>query len=198
MEASDKKRTICQVVTLLAVAHQVEVTTVLLEAYYLALKDLPDDQISQRGEWLLKTSAYFPKPAEFRDSSSAEDDAPEAYRILNDAIARHGYMRHVDFEDKAINAAVRSLGGWQAACDVTDEQEPFYRARFIKAYLSYRRAGVGDEAGKCLSGASEADRVKRLPDGTIIEQAVTKREVKCTTTQSASRQNLIEAKGANA
>jgi hypothetical protein len=180
------------------VTHQVEVTTVLLEAYYLALRDLPDDQISQRGELLLKTSTYFPKPAEFRDSSSAEDDAPEAYRILNQAISQHGYMRHVDFDDKAINAAVRSLGGWQAACDVTDEQEPFYRARFIKAYLSYRRAGVGDEAGKCLSGASEADRVKRLPDGTIIEQAVTKREVKCTTTQSSSRQSLIEASGSNA
>lgn len=140
-----------------------------LLGYWVALKGrLTIDQLEQACAKLLATSRFMPKPVEIIEAAvgSSEDIAATAWEEVMRVCQAIGSYRAVDFEDRRINAAIRSLGGWPLMFDRCNnaENEKWYRREFEQAYRRYLEHGCGDEAGRALPGISEANVVE-IVDG---------------------------------
>ena len=129
------------------------------EAYRLGLDDISIKDIAQAVAKAIRTCKFMPPAAELRDLAGVqgelrlEDRAILAWDVFQKAVAAHGAYKTVDFDDPAINATVRSLGGWVACCDKTPEKfDKWLRKDFERVYRSYCRVGVGEEAGAPLVG----------------------------------------------
>ena len=104
--------------------------------------------------------AGFPPVGQIREWAGAggdelriEDRAALAWGRLLNAIGSVGAYESVDFDDPAINAAVRSLGGWQALCDTSShELRAFVRPRFVESYRAHVAAGVQSHDAEPLAG----------------------------------------------
>lgn len=89
---------------------------------------------------------FFPKPADLIAliDGDTNSQALEAYQLLDDALIQYGVYRSVRFEDAALAATVKALGGWvEIEARWKDrEQEPFLRADFCKLYRVYTVRGL--------------------------------------------------------
>lgn len=95
--------------------------------------------------------------AETRPLPAIQDRGIVAWESVVFAIRRFG-SRSVDFDDKAINAAIRSLGGWlQLTQTPTDELHKWTRQQFIKAYTAFASAGVAARLARPLVGESAVE-----------------------------------------
>jgi len=146
-----------------------EGTRARLLGYWLGLQDLGLAEVQQAVATLIATSSRLPVPAEVRQAcqgGSTEDLAIAAWSEVLKAMPLGSY-KSVDFEDRAINATIRVLGGWPAALEScgTTEDEKWYRLNFLKAYQSFRRQGCDGEAGACLPGLGQAE----VRDGVLQE-----------------------------
>lgn len=182
MVDADKQR-FAQVMEALGVAYSKEIDRLLKRVYFDACKGMTIDEVERSAARHIQSSQFFPKPADLIGKNDVESLAIEAYRIADQAMSRYGSYRHMDFEDKAINAAIRSIGGWASFGSTTKDEEPFVRDRFIKAYKAYRQIGVGDEAGKAITGIGEADGCTRGDDGRVQKITVRVVRVACRTAQ---------------
>lgn len=154
------ERTVVKCVTLLAEAFGRKTTGATFEVYSIALGDLTDEQVDAASTRAARTCRFMPSPAELRQLAGVltdDDRAVVAWGHVERSI-RLGPYAHVDFDDRAINATVRSLGGWVVflARFTGAEAEKWVRHEFLKAYASWCRAGVGDELGAILPGLCEA------------------------------------------
>lgn len=139
----------------------------MIAAYRIGLQGISDRDVERAVAIALRTCKFMPKPAELRELAGAgetkvEDRAALAFAALEDAVRRHGYYRTVSFDDPAINATVRALGGWERMSDTRETQEWFshFRHRFIQTYSAFARRGVSAEAGAPLIGYY--DRVNKI------------------------------------
>lgn len=129
-----------------------------IDAYFLALSDLTIEQVDAAVTNLMRSSKFFPRPAEILDAArgNIEDQAHRAWSTFLDAAADSGYAS-VQFYDPATAYAVDAVfGGWIKAGELlaagwmdssgrhqggsSDEMLAHYRNHFIKQYLAYRRA----------------------------------------------------------
>lgn len=143
-----------------------------IEAYRLGLCDLPDDHIKAATQAALRSSKFMPSPAELRElagEAKPEDAAERAWGQFSDAVTRYGAYKTLVFEDRVINAVVRSFGGLEVVIEYSDEEWQFFRARFLKAYAARRRTGVGDEEGAPLLGY--ADRINEGDANRVVIEA---------------------------
>lgn len=89
---------------------------------------------------------FFPKPADLiaMIDGDTNSQALEAYQVLDDALLQYGVYRSVRFEDAALAATVKALGGWiEIEARWKDrEQEPYLRADFCKLYRVYTARGL--------------------------------------------------------
>lgn len=127
-------------------------------AYFAALSDLTIEQFDAAATSLMRSSKFFPRPAEILDAArgNIEDQANRAWAIFLDAVADSGYAS-VRFSDPAMAYAVDAVfGGWVKAGELlaagwtdsvgrhqggcTDEMLAHYRNHFFKQYLAYLRA----------------------------------------------------------
>lgn len=145
----------------LAMAFDREATEVLYDAYWLGLGDLSIEQIRSAVALAIRECQNFPKPVELRRLCGAHIDADAraiaAWGDVQTALPL-GSWKHVDFEDKLINATIRNLGGWPGFVGrFTDaEAEKWLRLEFIKTYNSFANSGVSGEAVAPLPGLSQA------------------------------------------
>ena len=135
-------------------------TPLTYEAYELALSDIDDEALSQAATKAAKSCKFMPTPAELRELAGCVTEADRgllAWAAVERSI-HLGPYRHVDFDDRAINAAIRNLGGWVSFLSrFTDaEAEKWVRQEFLKVYATYARATIGDEEGAPLAGLAEA------------------------------------------
>jgi hypothetical protein len=122
-------------------------TEATIAAYTIGLGGLTPKQIENATGKALRTCKFMPTPAELRELAGElklADRGEIAWAAFERAVAQHGGYRSVCFDDPAINAAVQSLGGWCACCEMpANEFDSFLRPKFLKAYEAHCRAGRG-------------------------------------------------------
>lgn len=147
-------------VSVLASTFQRQVTPAMLQGYLIGLSGMTVDEIKTATESALRTCKFMPTPAELRELSGRvikpEDAAVIAWDTAVRAVEYLGWYRSIQFEDPAITATIRSLGGWQKFCEMCGgEEEKWLRKRFIDTYAVYCRVGVSVEAARPLAGEFE-------------------------------------------
>lgn len=142
----------------------------MVDAWRVALADLSADQLQGAIVRCLREYKFsgFPPVGQIREWAGVgegglriEDRAALAWDRVLEAIRNVGAYRSVNFDDPAINATIRTLGGWQDLCDAkSDELRQFIRPRFLESYRAHVAAGVNEAAAEPLAGilASDAGR----------------------------------------
>lgn len=139
------------------------------DAYFAALSRLTPEQWETAVNRCIAECRFLPRPAELLERSGVnadpEAEALEALAQVRRAIGAHGRYRSVDFtDDPAINAALRSLGGWIAACELSEEEWSRFKSReFRQAYTAIRASGCSEDTARYLPGLEE--RNWRAVDG---------------------------------
>ena len=130
---------------------------VILDAYWLALKDWPLTDFESAAGHLLANHQFMPKPADFTalrkagqpTSGEAFAKAREIVRRLN---PREMYSHMTG--DAKLDSTVRACGGWEALGACTSENIGFMERRFVEHYESVSDAEVVREALPHLAPAA--------------------------------------------
>lgn len=148
-----------------------EATDATLQGYWWGLDDLSIEDVERSCRRALGECRRMPVPAELRELAGIarpEDAAQIAWQAVERATSLGSY-RTVDFEDRLINATIRSLGGWPAILERSPEEfDKWVRKDFLATYQAFSRTGVSDEAAAPLPGLSRTGDVRRI-DGTSLE-----------------------------
>ena len=136
-----------------------ESTQARLMGYWIGLKDLPLEVLENAAGRALRECKSLPTIAELRRLAgelSAEDRAAAAWGDVLKAIP-HGCYKHVDFQDKLCNAAIRMLGGWPTFVErfSSADSEKWARLDFLRVYQSLANSRVDGEACRPLAGLLE-------------------------------------------
>lgn len=144
----------------------VEATKPILHGYWLGLEDLTLDQVKLAVSNAIRSRKTVPKPVELRELAGIMTDpnaiAQLAFTAAMDAISAYGPYKSVSFQDRTINAVIRSMGGWPNFCArfADAESEKWVRIEFIRGYTNYANRPVSDEATAPLVGISEVTNNK--------------------------------------
>ena len=138
-----------------------EPTEALSEAYWLGCSDMSAaDWRSAVMRSIREGDGRLPSPRTLRELGgeiSPENRAITAWATVRQTVRRHGSYRSIDFEDPAINAAIRSMGGWVALCGKpSDEFDTWARKEFERQYRAWSEM-PGTEMARRLVGIAEAE-----------------------------------------
>jgi len=137
-----------------------EPSTDLLLAYWMVFEKFSIDDFTRSVKRAIAECKFMPVPAELISLSGhlgVSERAVLAWTRVLRAVSTCGPYKAIDFEDRAINAVIRNMGGWPTFCALFDhgpEDEKWTRKDFIKTYESIAGRNVGDEEGKSLGGMS--------------------------------------------
>lgn len=125
--------------------------------YEIALDDLPIADITRGVARAIRECRFMPTGAELRQLAgvvSVESRAALAWDCLKRSVALHGEYASVDFDDPAINATVRNMGGWGRICmtPIGDEFDKWLRQQFERVYCMFCRDGFSAEMAQPLIG----------------------------------------------
>jgi hypothetical protein len=116
------------------------------EAYFLALADLPIEQIERGAALALKESKFFPRAAELRELllGSATDEAELAWMQLLQEVRRVGYYRTPVLPEETLAVVNGLWGSWQTACQTMpgEGQELLNWAKAFKQTYLARHAAL--------------------------------------------------------
>lgn len=138
-----------------------EATKGLLHGYWMGLCDLDLAAVQKAVALSMRQCDRRPTPADLRrlaGESTSEQQAAIAWGVVLDTVTRCGPYKAIAFQDRAINAVIRNLGGWPNFCErfTNSREEEFARLAFEKTYI--RLCGnsmVDGEAGEPLMGLAE-------------------------------------------
>lgn len=166
-------------ITALAESYRQTVTPGLFHGYRMGLAGLSTEAIERACALALQRCKFMPVPAELRElagtgGESYESMAERAFHVLDKAVRHVGPDLSVNFQDGAINAAVRLLGGWQRCCNQPREEfEKWYRKDFVKTYVGICRGGASEDLRRYLGGTIDRDNSawvgRQLPGGGTYE-----------------------------
>lgn len=152
---TDRATRFVKAITLCARAFRTETDAIMLEAYSMGLEDVPIEKIEDAARQALSSCRFMPTPAELRElagDATPKDRAQLAWETVRRHIGRLGGYVSPDFEDRAINAAIRGLGGWvQLTGKPTEELDSYTRHAFLAAYPAWVSRADG-EPGEGLPG----------------------------------------------
>lgn len=136
-----------------------ESTPPRLMGYWLGLKDLELAAVEKAAGRALREMTRLPAPAELRKLAgemTSQDRALAAWGDVLNAVPV-GCYRHVDFQDKLCNAAIRMLGGWPTFLERFSgaETEKWARLDFLRVYQSIADSGVSGDVCGPLAGLLE-------------------------------------------
>jgi hypothetical protein len=128
-----------------------------MEIYFRALSDFELDAIARAVDSLVRTSKFFPRPAEIREAmtGSVDDHAELAWNAMVGLVRRCGYWWNEDLQgpipwpdDATRRAALELYGGWKALCECLPASGPemlgtakLFKTTF-KAYAARDLAGL--------------------------------------------------------
>lgn len=106
------------------------ITTATIQAYDLALGELPIEIVERAALQLMRISKFMPSAAEIREVAtsggmSREDRCNRAWQVLVAALRRYGYDKTIVFDDPALTATVHAMGGLKRLCKIPDDE--FYK-----------------------------------------------------------------------
>ena len=158
MNVSQKRR-LTDAITALCEVFRQTVSEVKIHAYAVGLADLTIEQIEIACARALAECKFMPVPAELRQLSGSmgfAERAVLAFEAVARSVARLGAGASPDFDDAAINATIRNLGGWPRVCAIDAEEfEKWFRKEFERVYVLLCNRGISAEAGARLVGESE-------------------------------------------
>lgn len=135
----------------------------MLEGYWIGLNDLPLESVERAVEHGIRSSKFMPSVAELRDLSGAqsvEDRALIAFTALKRAVSNVGHYRSIQFDDPAITATIRALGGWDRVTGLESEEfNKWFRKDFERTYAVFCRRGVSAEEAQPLLGFHDTHNI---------------------------------------
>lgn len=152
-------------VAMLAEAFGRPTTDAMLEAYRIGLSDLPADIVEKAASVAVRERKYMPTASEIRELAGCvrrEDRPLLAWMAVERAIGAVGSYKSPDFDDRIINAAIRSIGGWVRLCGLGgNELDVWARREFLAAYGALQRSVPSDDALAPLAGLGSSQVVVR-------------------------------------
>lgn len=111
-----------------------ELSTVLLDAYWLALREWPLDEFEQAAGHLMGSEEFMPRPVKFNQLRKAH--LPTAGEAFAAAVshAASGAWRRGDSGDASVDRAVRAIGGYVVIAMCEEEKLPFLERRFSEHF----------------------------------------------------------------
>lgn len=115
------------------------------------LKNIPESAVSEIvirviSSFTPTAANSFPWIPEFKaalvPAGGSEREANAAYALLE---RRSHIYKDAVIEDAAVQAGLDSIGGWQEFCNRTEDQNPWLRKAFVKAFIQAREAGYQRE-----------------------------------------------------
>jgi len=135
-----------------------EATKELIRGYWIGLSDLELNSVQFAVARAIRECDRLAKPVELRRLAGEATDDQAATIAWDDALRAvpKGAYKHIDFENKLINAVIRNLGGWPnfVARFSSADDEKWIRQEFIRAYKNFS-SGVSLEACAPLPGLSQ-------------------------------------------
>lgn len=139
---------------LLGHGFSVETPPVMLDAYWLVLAELTDEQFAVATQRALAECKFMPRPVELRAFAGVRalaDRGPEAWAIVRGAMDRFDYTDGVDF-GPLVNAVVADLGGWQYLCDQSIPDLVWREKEFIAKFQDRTNRPPDADRGKSHRG----------------------------------------------
>lgn len=145
-----------------------DVDSVLLDAYWLALRDWTLTDFEGAAVHLMANSQFMPKPADFNELRKAgRETAGEAFQrarqIVRSLFPRE-YSSHQS-GDPRLDAAIRACGGYEALAMCTTESIGFFENRFREHYESITDAEDVRGALPNLTGGARLTGPQPVADG---------------------------------
>ena len=135
-----------------------QLSKVKIDFYFNALKDLTIAEINTAINHIVRTSRFFPKPAEIREAvyGKPEDRAVIAVDKIQNALRGVGGYQTICFDDPIIHLIIQNYGGWVKLSDITQDEWKWLKKEFIKHYQVYASRGVSlTPIPQTLSGIHE-------------------------------------------
>ena len=155
-------KSIDEVVTMLAEAFGQKVTPIRLMAYDAGLSDVPLAALNAAVVRAIRESRFMPTVAELRDLcgvASGRIDAKDrpllAWQAVRGAISKVGAYDSPAFDDAAINATIRELGGWPLLCDTPIDEMHWLEKRFCATYSALCSVKLPSDQTERLAGITE-------------------------------------------
>ncbi len=141
-----------------------QMTDGALDMYVSALEAMPAKMVEETALMAARTNqdGFLPPPSKLYELAglpTAEDAAVRAWGVVLGAVERSGPYRHVDFGDRTVNGAIRTMGGWPefiAATFQSPESEKWGRLEFMKIYRSLVKSPPCGELFDPLPGINYA------------------------------------------
>jgi hypothetical protein len=133
-----------------------EATVEAVMGYAMGLAGMCEAEIIQACQQAVRDCRFMPTPRELRDFVGKGNDAGArpvlAWDCAMTAVG-HGSYKPIDFEDKLINATIRSMGGWPSFLSrLHGDEEKWARQEFVKTYSAYQKTPPAAESCKPLQG----------------------------------------------
>jgi hypothetical protein len=140
-----------------------DVDSVLLDAYWLALRDWTLTDFEGAAARLMQTCHYMPKPADFAELRRAamEQTAGDAWARVLETIRRMSPRETAKIDPK-IDSVVRQMGGYGHLACMTTEELPWRMKRFIELWAEH---GEVEEARAALPHAARLSGPRIAADG---------------------------------
>ena len=146
MKELDKKQFVSSMKAT-AKMYRAEMTDDIIEIYWRVLESITLEEFSAQLSLYLSDPDYgqfMPKPADLlRFKTAKQPSAVIAWAEVLDTMEKIGAYTSVLFEDGAIAAVIRDLGGWPAVCNrqMTDDDPIWLQREFERRYNDYRGSG---------------------------------------------------------
>lgn len=165
----DDRPKLAEMLVVLAETFNEPVSDLRAEGYYEALKDLPFEVVEQAGLMALRTSKFFPRPAELRElaTGKTEDAAALGWAELLREVRRVGYLGTPKLSEDTFETMRNLWGSWAQLCETLPADGPEligWMKQFQTAYV----AGVRTRSDQHYLGRGEA---KALYDALMSENA---------------------------
>lgn len=140
---NDERKEFAMAVTLVAESFRQTLSGAQIGAYEIGLDDLPIADVKRACVTAIRQCRFMPAVAELRELAGVQvprldggkSAALAAWSQLQRARSEHYLASAVEFEDLAITATVRALGGWERLLGLPDEQfEVWLKKEFLELY----------------------------------------------------------------
>lgn len=145
-----------------------DLTEFALRIWFDCIKDYEYEQVDRAFSEHLKDpeqGKWLPKPADIVRvlQGTYTDRAALAWGRVVEAMRTVGAYQSVVFDDTALMAAVEDIGGWQAICADTVENQPFLQKRFSASYGAYAKRPGHAYPAKLVGRFEEENRLNGQP-----------------------------------
>ncbi|SFH98477.1 DUF6475 domain-containing protein [Planctomicrobium piriforme] len=149
----------------------IKLTADQLKSWIDALIDLKVSDVQVAVDRFNRECTDYPSPAALRKFAPVLNDAEraaKAWTSVRKQIRCFGSMRTINFQDRIINAAIRTRWTWEKLCGLSSEEMVWAEKHFIQAYLVIAKTGQGDASP--LPGIAEREnRSRGLPSPETVE-----------------------------